>query len=71
MCVGEEEGACYGDLRPEHNYNPAHHESQVLLFGVAALYKNTIYKETLDHLVTHFAYGQGLSYVFLLQGDIS
>ena len=31
--------ACYGDLRPEHNYNPPHHESQVLLLGVAALYK--------------------------------
>ena len=32
-------GVCDGDLRPEHNYNPPLHESQVLLLGVAALYK--------------------------------
>ena len=32
-------GTCYVDLRPEHNYNPPHHESQVLILGVAPLYK--------------------------------
>ena len=31
---------------------------------------NTIYKETLDHLLADFEYGQGLSYVCSQQGVI-